>query len=102
MIDTLIAKAKRAVNEYQVKSIVIAGGVAANKLLRQELACIMEPMGIRVFYPRPLFCTDNGAMVAYVGHERLVRNQGSLNYDVKLKARWPLSELSSKKESEQE
>jgi N6-L-threonylcarbamoyladenine synthase len=102
VIDTLVAKAKRAVNEYQVKSIVIAGGVAANKLLRQELARIMEPMGIRVFYPRPLFCTDNGAMVAYVGHERLIRNQGSLNYDVKLKARWPLSALSTKQESEQE
>ncbi len=94
VIDTLIAKTKRAVTEHSVKSIVIAGGVAANKLLRQELAKTMEPLGIRVYYPRPLFCTDNGAMVAYVGHERLMRNQGRIDYDIKLKARWPLSELS--------
>lgn len=100
VIDTLIAKTKKAVKEYEVKGIVIAGGVAANKLLRQELASAMDPLGIRVFYPRPLFCTDNGAMVAYVGHERLVRQQGQVNYDIKLKARWPLSQLSESKENE--
>lgn len=94
VIDTLIAKTKKAVTEHAVKSIVIAGGVAANKLLRQELAKNMEPLGVHVYYPRPLFCTDNGAMVAYVGHERLVRNQGKTDYEIKLKARWPLSKLS--------
>lgn len=96
VIDTLTAKAKKAVLQTGVKSIVIAGGVAANQLLRQELARVMDPLGVRVFYPRPLFCTDNGAMVAYVGHERLVHNQGAVNYEVKLKARWPLSDLSQK------
>lgn len=98
VIDTLVTKAKRAVKEYKVTSIVIAGGVAANKLLRQELALVMDPLGIRVLYPRPLFCTDNGAMVAYVGHQRLSQNQGRLDYDIQLKARWPLSQLSESKE----
>ncbi len=93
IVDTLVGKCKKAVKQTGVNSIVIAGGVGANLLLREILSVEMEKMKVAVYYPRQLFCTDNGAMVAYVGHERLSRKEGSLSYPIKLKARWPLSDL---------
>ena len=50
-----------------LKRLVIAGGVSANKQLRQTLAELMQQLGGEVFYPQPQFCTDNGAMIAYAG-----------------------------------
>jgi len=54
---------------------VVAGGVGANQRLRARLQQLGEQRGVRVYYPRPAFCTDNGAMIAYAGVVRLAAQQ---------------------------
>lgn len=94
VVDTLALKIKRAIKETQLKRVVIAGGVGANLKLRTKLKEMSLTQGFEVFYPRIEFCTDNGAMIAYAGYERLKRNKvGSL--EINCRARWPLTELSS-------
>lgn len=92
VIDTLIIKCQRALQQTQLDQLVIAGGVGANKLLRSKLQQVMKKLGGNVYYPRPEFCTDNGAMVAYVGYLRL---SAGLNDDLTIKsiARWPIEAL---------
>ena len=60
-MDTLAIKCKRALKETGYKRLVIAGGVSANKKLRETLGTMMKNLGGEVFYPQPQFCTDNGA-----------------------------------------
>jgi N6-L-threonylcarbamoyladenine synthase len=67
VIDVLVEKARMAAEEYQVKLIMLAGGVAANRLLRQQMA---ERSALPVLYPPPALCTDNAAMIASVGYFR--------------------------------
>jgi N6-L-threonylcarbamoyladenine synthase len=71
VIDTLVIKCRRALSETGLKSLVAAGGVSANEELRGRLAELAEEEGATVYYPRPEFCTDNGAMIAYAGYRRL-------------------------------
>ena len=73
VVDTLAIKIKRAIKETQLKRVVIAGGVGANLKLRTKLKEMSLTQGFEVFYPRIEFCTDNGAMIAYAGYERLKR-----------------------------
>lgn len=92
LVDTLVIKSKRALEQTGYKSLVIAGGVSANLTLRQRLAELMSKRGGQVYYPRLEFCTDNGAMIAYAGMVHLKKNQlADLAIDVK--PRWPLNEL---------
>jgi N6-L-threonylcarbamoyladenine synthase len=67
VIDVLVEKARMAAEEYQVKLIMLAGGVAANRLLRQQMA---ERSALPVLYPPPALCTDNAAMIASAGYFR--------------------------------
>ncbi|OAD20407.1 metalloendopeptidase, glycoprotease family, partial [Candidatus Thiomargarita nelsonii] len=67
VIDTLAIKCRRALQQTGLKKLVIAGGVGANQGLRRHLAELGKKMGVAVYYPRPIFCTDNGAMIAYAG-----------------------------------
>ncbi|SUB37491.1 O-sialoglycoprotein endopeptidase [Pasteurella multocida] len=67
MVETLVIKCRRALKETGFNRLVIAGGVSANKQLRQDLAQLMQQLKGEVFYPQPQFCTDNGAMIAYTG-----------------------------------
>lgn len=92
VIDTIIIKCKRALEQTGYKRLVMAGGVSANKQLRQELAEFMQNYGGEVFYPRPEFCTDNGAMIAYAGFVRLKNGEKS-DLSVSVKPRWPMTEL---------
>lgn len=92
VIDTLIIKCRRALQQTGYKRLVIAGGVSANKQLRQDLAELMTQLGGEVFYPRPQFCTDNGAMIAYAGYLRLNNGEQS-DLSVTVKPRWPMMEL---------
>ncbi|MCG2835327.1 tRNA (adenosine(37)-N6)-threonylcarbamoyltransferase complex transferase subunit TsaD [Photobacterium sp. WH77] len=92
VVDTLAIKCKRALKETGFKRLVIAGGVSANKHLRAELATLMEKLGGEVFYPRTEFCTDNGAMIAYAGMQRL-KNQEIMDLSVKAHPRWPIDTL---------
>ncbi|HEY3699747.1 MAG TPA: tRNA (adenosine(37)-N6)-threonylcarbamoyltransferase complex transferase subunit TsaD [Spongiibacteraceae bacterium] len=94
VVETLIVKARRALLQTGLKTLVLAGGVSANHELRQRLDCDFAEIGARAFYARPQFCTDNGAMIAYAGCQRLLSGQrDTLSIDVR--ARWPLSELSA-------
>jgi N6-L-threonylcarbamoyladenine synthase len=92
VVDTLVAKCARAVAETRRERLVIAGGVGANRSLRQQLADWGAANGVAVFYPRPAFCTDNGAMIAYAGAARLIPGQ-STPLGIVARPRWPLDEL---------
>ncbi len=75
-----------------MKRIVIAGGVSANKQLRADLETLAKKIGGEVFYPRTEFCTDNGAMIAYAGMQRL-KNDDVADLSVSAKPRWPIDQL---------
>ncbi len=75
VIDTLIIKCKRAIKQTGLESLVIAGGVGANQRLRESMTVFTKQIGVKLFYPRPIFCTDNGAMIAYAGALRLMKGQ---------------------------
>ncbi|MBY3788913.1 tRNA (adenosine(37)-N6)-threonylcarbamoyltransferase complex transferase subunit TsaD [Photobacterium carnosum] len=92
VVDTLAIKCKRALKQTGYKRLVIAGGVSANKALRQQLEIMMKGMHGQVFYPRTEFCTDNGAMIAYAGMQRL-KNHESMDLGVKVYPRWPIDQL---------
>jgi N6-L-threonylcarbamoyladenine synthase len=92
VVDTLAIKCKRALKQTGLKRLVIAGGVSANVHLREQLAELMQSIGGQVFYPRMEFCTDNGAMIAYAGLQRLKANQIE-GLSSKAKPRWSLEEL---------
>ncbi len=70
-VDTLVIKCRRALAQTGRDALVVAGGVGANQHLRQRLTEWSRDAEVSVFYPRPEFCTDNGAMVAYAGWLRL-------------------------------
>lgn len=77
VIDTLMIKCRRALQQTRLTRLVVAGGVSANQQLRQHLMNLTNEMGITVHYPRPEFCTDNGAMIAYAGYLRLAMGETS-------------------------
>jgi len=92
VVDTLVIKCRRALQQTGLKTLVIAGGVSANRLLRQRLEEGLEKAGAGVFYARNEFCTDNGAMIAYAGCQRLLAGQRD---DLAIRAvpRWPMDTL---------
>jgi N6-L-threonylcarbamoyladenine synthase len=92
VVDTLAVKCRRAVRQDAVKRLVVAGGVGANRRLRERLAGLMQDEGGQLYYPRPEFCTDNGAMIAYAGYRRL-RAGHSEGLSVRVNPRWSLEEL---------
>ncbi|GGP59600.1 tRNA N6-adenosine threonylcarbamoyltransferase [Shewanella algicola] len=92
VVDTLAIKCKRALKQTGYKRLVIAGGVSANTRLRESLAEMMSNLGGNVYYPRGEFCTDNGAMIAYAGLQRLGAGQIE-GLSVKGQPRWPLDSL---------
>ncbi|MEH6549157.1 MAG: tRNA (adenosine(37)-N6)-threonylcarbamoyltransferase complex transferase subunit TsaD [Pseudomonadales bacterium] len=92
VVDTLSRKCKRALEHTGLRQLVMAGGVSANSHLRSHLQQVLGKMNARVFYARPEFCTDNGAMVAYAGCQRLMAGQSDES-SFKARARWPLTEL---------
>ena len=91
-VDTLSRKCERALKETGVKRLVVAGGVSANKLLRAKLADMVQRHKAEVFYPALPFCTDNGAMIAFAGCQRLLAGEHQ-GLDIKVKPRWPMTEL---------
>jgi len=75
VVDTLVIKCRRAVRQTGYPRLVLAGGVSANHRLRVSMDRAMAGEGARAFYPRPAFCTDNGAMIAFAGWYRLKAGQ---------------------------
>jgi len=89
VVDVLVGKCQKALHQTGLNTLVIAGGVSANDVLRSKLKQIL---GDNVFYPHLKFCTDNGAMIAYAGCQRLLAGQIEDNA-IKALARWNLGEL---------
>jgi len=90
--DTFAIKCKRALQQTGLKRLVIAGGVSANHTLRKRLSRLAEKEGFEVFYPRPAFCTDNGAMIAFAGSLRLTAGQRQSKH-FGAQPRWPIDTL---------
>jgi N6-L-threonylcarbamoyladenine synthase len=94
VVDTLVIKCRRALKQTGLKRLVIAGGVSANQQLRCALQDLMRSVKGEVFYPRMEFCTDNGAMIAYAGLQRL--KAGEIEpLATKAQPRWSLESLSA-------
>lgn len=92
VVDTLLIKCRRAVRQTGINRLVMAGGVSANQCLRQRIGEMMAKEGGRAYYPRLNFCTDNGAMIAYAGCQRLMAGESEgLSFSVR--PRWPMEEL---------
>jgi len=89
VVDTLVMKCERALEQTGLERLIMAGGVAANLRLRAALATKLPN---RVFYAPGALCTDNGAMVAFAGYLRLAHGQGS-PLPIETRARWPLDQL---------
>lgn len=92
VVDTLTIKCKRGLKQTGLNNLVIAGGVSANQALRQSLEKMLAELKGGVFYARPAFCTDNGAMIAYAGCQRLLEGQHE-DLSIKVQARWPMEQL---------
>jgi len=75
VVETLLIKCRRALAQTGLERLVVAGGVSANRRLRESLQEMAKVEGVRLYFPRLEFCTDNGAMIAYAGHERLCAGQ---------------------------
>jgi len=93
VVDTLVGKSLRATREIGRERLVVAGGVGANRRLRERLRDGMAESGGRVYYPRIEFCTDNGAMIAYTGWLRLRAGASPQDSTVHARARWNLQEI---------
>ncbi|HEU0307191.1 MAG TPA: tRNA (adenosine(37)-N6)-threonylcarbamoyltransferase complex transferase subunit TsaD [Lysobacter sp.] len=92
VVDTLAIKCERALDATGFDTLVIAGGVGANKRLRARLQAMAEQRGGRVSFPRPMFCTDNGAMIAFAGALRLQAGQHG-DASVRVTPRWDMASL---------
>ena len=92
MVDTLAIKCERALEAAGCDTLVVAGGVGANKRLRAKLDEMARRRGGRVCFPRPALCTDNGAMIAFAGALRLQAGQRE-DASVKVAPRWDMASL---------
>lgn len=93
VVDTLRIKCRRALEHTGLNTLLLSGGVSANKALRETLAEMALKEGQRVFYPRHEFCTDNGAMIALAGLKRLQRGEAA-DLSFAVRPRWPLDQIS--------
>lgn len=89
--DTLAIKCERALDATGLRGLIVAGGVGANRRLRARLKAATDARGASLYFPRPAFCTDNAAMIAYAGWARL--SAGERSAGLPARARWPLHEL---------
>ena len=92
MAETLTIKCRRALQQTGFKTLVIAGGVSANQSIRQHLTEMTQMLDAKAYFPRTEFCTDNAAMIAYAGCQRLMAGQNQ-NLEIMARPRWPIDEL---------
>ena len=90
--DTLAIKCKRALQQTGLKKLVVAGGVSANQQIRAALSEMTAKEHADIYFPRLEFCTDNGAMIAYAGCQRLLAGQHQ-GLEIIARPRWLISEL---------
>jgi len=89
VVDTLAIKCGRAIKQTGINRLVAAGGVSANRQLREKLSAMADETGCRIYYPRPEFCTDNGAMIAYTGYVKISAGR-SEPLEFAAYPRWPI------------
>ena len=96
IVEVLVKKSLTALKLTGLKRMVVAGGVGANKLLRQQLNTLCAQQGVRVHYPELHLCTDNGAMIAMAAAMRLQAGvqDATQAYSFEVKPRWPLDAIS--------
>jgi N6-L-threonylcarbamoyladenine synthase len=94
VVETLAIKCRRAVEQTASKALVMAGGVSANRALRARVDELMVGLGGRAYYPRAELCTDNGAMIAYAGWQRLRAGQHE-DLTFGIRPRWPMQDLAT-------
>jgi len=95
IVDVLVAKCRAALAATGHRRLVVAGGVGANRRLRERLDAVAAQRGFEVFYPELELCTDNGAMIAYAAARRLEarRRTAPTGYEFTVRPRWELGEL---------
>lgn len=87
IIETLVIKSRRAIQQTGLSTLVVSGGVSANQLLREELALMARDLNIELHFPRLEFCTDNGAMVAYAGFQH-IKQGNKIDLTINIEPRW--------------
>lgn len=90
--ETLAIKCERALTQTGRRTLIVAGGVGANARLRTRLAALAQRRRAQVCFPRPAFCTDNGAMIAFAGALRLATGQRETP-SIRVRPRWDMAEL---------
>jgi len=98
IVDVLAIKAIRALKQTGLKRLVVAGGVGANARLREHLAQALPKMKAKAFFPPLALCTDNGAMIAFAGSERVKAGLADLSpgqHAFTVRPRWDLAEVSA-------
>lgn len=93
IVDTLVTKTARALDETGLEALVVAGGVSANLALRTSLTDAATKRGVAIYFPRLEFCTDNAAMIAVAGMARLKQGGAAANLAIQARAQWPLTAL---------
>ncbi len=93
-VDTLVIKCRRAFQQTGLSQLVVAGGVSANRYLRQRLQAFAEKNGKEVFFPAPAYCTDNGAMIAFAASLHR-HDHAQTNHSIQIRPRWPMDDLLS-------
>jgi N6-L-threonylcarbamoyladenine synthase len=93
--ETLSIKCRRALQQTGLKSLVVAGGVSANKQIRAALTEMTAKENATLHFPRLQFCTDNGAMIAYAGCQRLLAGQLQDNLTIIARPRWAMNQLTA-------
>ena len=92
VVETLVIKCRRALRQTRIRRLIVSGGVGANRRLRAAIAELGSSEGAHTYFPRVEFCTDNAAMIAYAGYQRLRAGEDdSLAFAAR--PRWPLDEL---------
>lgn len=92
VVETIRIKCERALDQTGLNTLVVAGGVSANLELRSRLDKFAQKRNCRLYFPPLNLCTDNGAMIAYAGHLRLIAGM-SEGFSIKVRPRWPMTEL---------
>ena len=93
IVDTLVGKTARALDATRLKDLVVAGGVSANRALRNALSAAARLRRAEIYFPRLEYCTDNAAMIAVAGMARLRHGDVARNLAIQARAQWPLTAL---------
>ena len=96
IVEVLVKKSLKALEQTGLKRLVVAGGVGANKRLRERLNAMGAKHKVRVYYPEVALCTDNGAMIAFCGAQRLLKQMAARRDGAfAIRPRWPLDQINT-------